>query len=279
MFSACSYVSGQPRDQMGKNHKHRKLSGRASVPTPPPANDVQPAAVPFSRDVCLQLLAIVVLSCVLGFAFNAASPVGIQFGELNTRSTAAKADGEVLPSSVNSTHATTALLPPWVPPVTNPSPPPAPATTPSRSIPVGPASNVAVTNINPVTNRIAVTGPLPGKSSPLSIHWPEAKSLVAAGQAVLVDVRQKPMYDAGHIPGAVSLPEVSPPSEYLAFLNQQSTNMTVIVYCSSTSCSQSARVANRLVQEFRWPSVRYMTGGYLEYQQAERAAPAPPSAP
>ena len=63
------------------------------------------------------------------------------------------------------------------------------------------------------------------------------------------------------------------------FLSTQPTNLTVIVYCSSTSCSQSARVANRLVNEFRWPSVRYMTGGYLEYQQTELAKPAPAPTP
>jgi len=57
---------------------------------------------------------------------------------------------------------------------------------------------------------------------------------------------------------------------------QLPTDMVVIVYCSSTSCSQSARVATRLVNEFQWPAVRYMTGGYQEYQQAELAKPASP---
>ena len=87
-------------------------------------------------------------------------------------------------------------------------------------------------------------------------------------RTVLVDVRQGPMFDAGHIPGAISLHEISPPQKFAAFLNQQPTNIRVIVYCSSASCSQSVRGANRFVNEFRWPSVRYMTGGYLEYQQA-----------
>jgi hypothetical protein len=51
------------------------------------------------------------------------------------------------------------------------------------------------------------------------------------------------------------------------------------VYCASTSCSQSQRVANRLVQEFHWPSVNYMTGGYQEYQREELAKPQPPTQP
>jgi len=94
---------------------------------------------------------------------------------------------------------------------------------------------------------------------------------------VLVDVRPRPSFDAGHIPGATSLPEASPPDEFKSFLSRQPTNITVITYCSSTSCSQSARVANRLVGEFHWPSVRYMTGGYLEYQQAEIIKPPQPA--
>ena len=95
---------------------------------------------------------------------------------------------------------------------------------------------------------------------------------------MLVDVRHKAMYDAGHIPRAISLPETSSPEEFTTFLNQHPTNLTLIVYCSSTSCSQSARVAGRLVTQFHRPSVKYMTGGYLEYQQAELAnKPTPPA--
>ncbi|HEX5219929.1 MAG TPA: rhodanese-like domain-containing protein [Verrucomicrobiae bacterium] len=114
--------------------------------------------------------------------------------------------------------------------------------------------------------------------NPAAIHWADAKPLVASGQAVLVDVRHKAMYDAGHIPGALSLPETSTPEEFTAFLNQHPTNLTLIVYCSSTSCSQSARVAGRLVTQYQRPSVKYMTGGYMEYQQAELAnKPAQPT--
>ena len=109
--------------------------------------------------------------------------------------------------------------------------------------------------------------------NPAAIHWAQAKPLVDAGQAVLVDVRAKGMYDAGHIPGAISLPETSSPEEFTAFLNQHPTNLTLIVYCSSTSCSQSARVAGRLVTEFQRPSVKYMTGGYMEYQQWQASQP------
>jgi len=122
----------------------------------------------------------------------------------------------------------------------------------------------------------AVAPQSPGATAPnpAPTHWQAVKALVAAGRAVLVDVRHKSMYDAGHIPGAISLPEASSPEEFTAFLNQHPTNLTLIVYCSSVSCSQSARVANRLVTQFQRPSVQYMTGGYLEYQQDQARRPA-----
>jgi rhodanese-related sulfurtransferase len=226
--------------------------------------------------VLWQLLAIVGLSGVLGFAFNAASPVGVRFEQTPPPAPVAAADAGVktLPeppvsappavtnpavtSSVKPTDLSVAAAPPVAPPVALPTP-----------------WSVAATPANP--NPVG-TAPPPAPH-PTPIHWPEAKALAAEKRAVLVDVRHKAMYAAGHIPGATSLPEASSAEEFTAFLNQQIPNTTVIVYCSSTSCSQSARVANRLVNEFRWPAVRYMTGGYAEYQQAELVKPAPAPAP
>jgi rhodanese-related sulfurtransferase len=118
---------------------------------------------------------------------------------------------------------------------------------------------------------VAITPPAQTNLNPAPIHWRQAEPLVAAGQALLVDVRPAPVYDAGHIPDAISLPETSSTEVINAFLEQVPTNLTLIVYCSSTSCSQSKRVADRLVGMHLWPSVKYMTGGYLEYQQEELA--------
>jgi rhodanese-related sulfurtransferase len=113
----------------------------------------------------------------------------------------------------------------------------------------------------------------PAAANPAPILWDQAKSLVAAGQAVLVDVRHPSVFAAGHIPGAMSLPETSSPEQFTAFLKNYPTNLMLIVYCSSISCSQSARVATNLVTQYRWPSVKYMTGGYLEYQQDQARNP------
>jgi rhodanese-related sulfurtransferase len=224
--------------------------------------------------VLSQILAVVGLGTVLGFTFNSASPLGIRFGTTPVAPVAASAPPEV---SVPPAAALPPenVLAPAVPPqpqvvqvteqISVAPLPPAPATVfpaPNRPVPVPPIQSVA-----------AVTPPA-AELNPAPTHWPEVKAWMAEGRAVVVDVRHTPLFQAGHIPGAISLPEISPPEAFRSFLDQQPTNLIVVVYCSSTSCSQSARVANRLVNEFKWPKVRYMTGGYQEYQQAELAKPA-----
>jgi rhodanese-related sulfurtransferase len=217
-----------------------------------------------------QIIAVVGLGTVLGFTFNSASPLGIRFGTSPSPAVATipPADVSVPPAAAGSSEKTVPPQPQVVQITEQISVaplPPAPAVvfpTPNQPVPVTPTQSVA-----------AVTPPI-AELNPAPTHWPEVKAWIAEGRAVLVDVRHTPMFQAGHIPGAISLPEISPPDAFRSFLDQQPTNLIVVVYCSSTSCSQSARVANRLVHEFKWPKVRYMTGGYQEYQQAELAKPA-----
>jgi rhodanese-related sulfurtransferase len=263
---------------MSKNRKHRETSVGApgavvetNLPLPSPGADISSHGL-ISRRVLVQLLAMLGLSGVLGFTFNAASPVGIRFDEPVVAPVAAPAPEGVAPLSKTSVSQ---------PPIPVPSLPvaPAPVAVPPAQ-PVAAALPVPKPHSHPAANPVIIPAISPaGQTNPAPIHWVEAKALAADGRAVLVDVRHKSMYDAGHIPGAISLPEMSPPPDFTAFLSQQPTNLTVIVYCSSTSCSQSLRVANRLVTEFRWASVRYMTGGYMEYQQAELAKPTPTPTP
>ena len=253
--------------------KHRKKSVAA-----PQIGQVQSSSPLASRSdsrmrrMIWQLVGLLSASVVLGFAFNLSSPVGIQFNDANSASLSS-IEVRTEPSPASPT-----VLPPLSQSAENPAvkqivvSPPQPAPTVEKQIAtrqLTPASPVAPPVAAP---PVAVSPPPAGATqNPAAIHWAEAKPLAASGQAVLVDVRHKSMYDAGHIPGAISLPEASTPEEFTAFLNQHPTNLTLIVYCSSTSCSQSARVAGRLVTQYQRPSVKYMTGGYMEYQQMELA--------
>jgi rhodanese-related sulfurtransferase len=260
---------------MSQNSKHQESPVDARAPDPLPERTIPPSgnadrstAAGLSRHVALQLLAILGLGCVLGFTFNAASPLGVRFAA----PTPPAAGQDVVESpAVPGTPVTAEPVETAAAPV--PPPPPIPTSADAPSAVASPHSQAA-------TNLAVASMTKPSANpNPSPIHWPEAKALAAEGRAVLMDVRHKSMFDAGHIPGAISLPEHSPPQEFTAFLARQPTNVVLVVYCSSTSCSQSARVANRLVNEFHWPSVRYMTGGYREYQEAELTRPAPSPTP
>jgi rhodanese-related sulfurtransferase len=106
-------------------------------------------------------------------------------------------------------------------------------------------------------------------ASASQIAWREAKPLVLDGKALLVDSRPTPHYDAGHIPGAISLPVESAGEAFEAFRQKYGTNTSLIVYCSSPSCSRSKALADTLIQQYGYALVRFMPGGYLEWQQAE----------
>ncbi|MGC3956419.1 MAG: rhodanese-like domain-containing protein [Verrucomicrobiota bacterium] len=257
---------------MSKQRKRHETAVRASELRSLSDRGKHSADCIFSRQVLLQLLALVGLSSVLGFTFNAASPMGVRFGEPAVALAPVRtlAESNSLPATLLRTNS---VVPPAPAPVQVAAAATSPLPVAQPNVPSTPWS-VSVASAHPNSVK-----PAPASPNPTPIHWSEAKKLVAANQAVLMDVRHKPMFDAGHIPGATSVPEMSPPEEFKTFLAKQATNITVIVYCSSTACSQSARVASRLVHEFYWPAVRYMTGGYQEYQQLELANPAPPSRP
>jgi rhodanese-related sulfurtransferase len=269
---------------MSKHRKRHEASVRASDPLSPPGGSHSAGRI-FSRQIPLQLLALVGLSCALGFTFNAASPVGVRFGEpaaslAPVKVAPVKVVVETNPPPVRLLRSNLVVLPPPPVAVATITPPPKPSPPVPGDKTNAPATpwSVSASAANPAPVK-PVAAPPPVPANPTPIHWLEAKVLAAEGRGVLVDVRHKGMFDAGHIPGAIALPENSPPEEFRTFLSKQATNVVLIVYCSSTSCSQSARVANRLVNEFRWPAVRYMTGGYQEYQQLELAKPASPSTP
>jgi rhodanese-related sulfurtransferase len=229
-----------------------------------------PARRSLARRIGIQFATLLGLSAVLGFAFNAASPIGVRFGGVVTSSEPG------LPSLTNFNLVSSASV---AATVTQPIPQPTTQTMPRPPIPRLPIQAQAHTPTTappalPVigsTATTAVASTVQTNLNPAPIHWREAKPLVTAGQALLVDVRLAAVYDAGHIPDAISLPESSSAEVINAFLKQVPTNLTLIVYCGSTSCSQSKRVAERLVGTHKWGAVKYMTGGYQEYQQEELA--------
>jgi rhodanese-related sulfurtransferase len=71
---------------------------------------------------------------------------------------------------------------------------------------------------------------------------------------VLLDARSRASYDAGHLPGAVHLPELS--EETVAALPDG----LVVTYCWGPSCNGACKAALRLAQLGR--PVKEMLGGF-----------------
>jgi rhodanese-related sulfurtransferase len=84
----------------------------------------------------------------------------------------------------------------------------------------------------------------------------DVAAAMEAGEAdfVLLDARSRASYDAGHLPGAVHLREIS--AETVAELPDR----LVVTYCWGPACNGACKAALRLAQLGR--PVKEMLGGY-----------------
>ncbi len=75
----------------------------------------------------------------------------------------------------------------------------------------------------------------------------QARRLYDSGKHIFVDARSPEDYEAGHIPGAVSLP-VGRFEEYIAaFQERYPPDAAIITYCSGRTCQDSHHLAEYLM--------------------------------
>ena len=206
----------------------------------------------------VRLAGVIALSTVLGLAFNAANPLGVRWSEPEAATTGPR-------------QARVGSPPPATPP---PPRTPEPATRASVA-----AAAPAVTNLPATPPAASLPPPAAAFRAPAPVTWAQTRPLMEAGQVLLVDARLQGAFDAGHIPGAVPLAEGSTAQEINAFREQYGTNRYVVVYCSSTSCSVSFKLAYKLAKDHGFAKVDYMTGGYFEYQREQGLAADPAVSP
>ena len=110
-----------------------------------------------------------------------------------------------------------------------------------------------------------------------SISWGEAKTLLAGGGFLLIDVRPPVEYRASHIPGAISIPAETPDTDLQIVMAPYPKNQPIIVYCASIGCPASRDFARRLAS-FGFLNVRDLPGGFVEYLNSfsPTANPQPP---
>ena len=95
-----------------------------------------------------------------------------------------------------------------------------------------------------------------------------AETLTAAqsGEALVLDARPLAEYDAGHIPGALSLPMRQVEQAFVAMQLFMSPDLPIITYCSGPACDDALRLA-LFLREQGYPQVRVFTGGMEEWQR------------
>ena len=102
----------------------------------------------------------------------------------------------------------------------------------------------------------------PGEISPATARlW--AKS--AGDQLLWVDSRPRPLYDAGHIPGALPFPTDEWETQLPQLFATWTAEKTVLVYGENPSDPQSRLLAERLRQEAKINRVYELQGGWQRW--------------
>ena len=109
---------------------------------------------------------------------------------------------------------------------------------------------------------------------PATLAWSQVKPLLARGDIVLVDARDRAAFQAGHIPGAVSLPLNSAPQALGEFAARFPVTTPLVIYCASSECPVSSDLA-RVLKDFDFLDVREMPGGFIEWLSAETPSQLP----
>jgi len=83
----------------------------------------------------------------------------------------------------------------------------------------------------------------------------------------LIDVRFPSAFEAGSIPGAISMPISSTTSERLGFFSSTPKDREIILYCQSNECGWSDELASEMVLR-GYRNVSVYRGGYAEWKES-----------
>ncbi|MCT0202018.1 MULTISPECIES: rhodanese-like domain-containing protein [unclassified Synechococcus] len=128
------------------------------------------------------------------------------------------------------------------------------------------ATTVPTTSVNPTPIETAVGHYL--DLLPANFHAigsvPAMKSLIEAGNSMLIDVRNPAEYEVGHIPGAINLPL----SDLERHLDAVPHDQDVVVYCST---GYRAAMAVMALQLQGFDRVKGFPPGFVGWEAAEQA--------
>ncbi len=190
------------------------------------------------RQTAKRMVLLLLAACCVGFAYNAASPLGVRRPSKTPSETAPAARS---PSAANFG--------------------------PTQQLGLWPISDGPFTEGE--TDGLTLVAAATSKMS-----WSQTKELLAQNQIVLVDARTADYFQTEHIPGAVSLPATSSQSQLAAFAANYPKDTTLVIYCASAQCPMAADLARILHRKFGYANVHVLQGGMAEYLRAERTGAA-----
>jgi len=106
---------------------------------------------------------------------------------------------------------------------------------------------------------------IPDLGRPIQVQLPAVKRFFDGGAAVFVDARPREEYEAGHIPGAVSLPYEEAGFDPERLERFDPGGKPVIVYCGGGACELSTNLALRLVEAGK-KKILVFVGGWTAWQ-------------
>lgn len=97
-----------------------------------------------------------------------------------------------------------------------------------------------------------------------------AKDIKSAnGGAVIIDARQTPDYEAGHIDGAINIPTTLCAAGRTAKLAEVAKNSRLIIYCQSAGCPYAEKVAANLMED-GFNNLAIYKGGWVDWDKRKK---------
>lgn len=103
-----------------------------------------------------------------------------------------------------------------------------------------------------------------------TIDLGEFRSLVEHHHALVLDAREAPYYQRGHVPGALNLSRENFTRDYerLRPILEAARNKPIVVYCSGGDCHDSKMVTGALLS-LGFSDARYFPGGWAAWTAAK----------
>lgn len=112
-------------------------------------------------------------------------------------------------------------------------------------------------------------GMQPPAQSIKTIGFSELKEMITTGkkELVIVDTRDTFFFQMGHIPNAISIPMKAFNLDYTTYQTQLPQTNTIVVYCARESCTDSEKMALKLIS-LGYKNILVYKGGYDEWEMA-----------